>query len=329
MEIEETKSYRIFLASIKTNSTKENYVYWLNRYLAFKKAKNHDELLLGGQDQIQTDLENYVMDMKNHQKSKYAINITLASLFLFFEMNRIILNKRIINQLAKESEEEELARGIHVRQAYTSKDIKAIIQAIDVTKIKKHRRWVYRKPRAKSIILFFASSGIRLGALPKITLGDLTKIENCYRVQIYPNTKSQYTTFISPEASLALDEYLATRQNLTKDDLVFNMKYPAIRKLITRLVFKAKVIPSTLRSKSNNPQARTFLNIPIVHGFRYFYNTTMKGQSSINVSCIESMMGHSHQIKLDESYFKPTDAQLFTEYKKGIESLTIFKVCND
>ena len=141
---EETRSYVIFLDSLKTDSTKANYVYWLNRYLEWKKAKTHDDLLTDGQDKIQTDIEDYVMKMKSDHKSKSTIKISLYALFHFFMMNRIILNEKLIKKLLPEDDSKK-------RQAYSNEDVKAILSAIEVSKIKKHKRWVFKKPRARSM----------------------------------------------------------------------------------------------------------------------------------------------------------------------------------
>lgn len=321
-QITETRALIIFLDSIKTDSTKANYVYWLNRYLEWKKAENHDELLKDGQDKIQTDIEDYVMKMKSDHKSKSTIKISLYALFHFFMMNRIILNEKLIKKLLPEEDSKK-------RQAYSNEDVKAILSAIEVSKIKKHKRWVFRKPRARAIIHFFASTGVRLGSIPDMKFGDIEKFQDdCYCVKVYANTRYEYLTFLTPEASFFLDEYLATRDDLTKDSSLFQMSYPAIRKLITRLVIKAKITPVTTKTQkdyfSEQSSTRLFLDIPVVHGFRSRWNTIMKSNNTINKSMIESMMGHQSSIALDESYFRPTRENLFAEFKKGIQALTIF-----
>ena len=313
----DSRSLDIFYSTLKTDSTKKNYRYWLDRYLEWTKKPSHDQLLNDKPETIQTSIENYIMELRRMRTTKTVVKITIFSLLHFFAMNRVILNEKIIKKLIPEQE------GKVGGKAYSTQDVKKIISAIDQTKIKKHRKWHYRKPRAKAIVHMMASSGIRLGALNELKLGHLTKIENCYAMRIYADTKSEYTTFLTPEATKALDEYLATRQNLTPESWLINMQYEAIRVLLYRLVKKAKVsqvIPQTFRGKFE----RNRLDIPTVHGLRKRFNTIMKSNNAINKSMIEMMMGHNITIQLDESYMKPTTEKLFSEYKKGIADLTIF-----
>ena len=327
-QIEETRSYQIFLDALKSDATKSNYIYWLNKYLEWKKSKNHDELLKDTPDKIQTDIEDYIRYMKNENKSKGSIKITIYALFHFFSMNRVILNERIIKKLLPEEDAKS-------RKTYSTEDVKKIIEAINISKIKKHKKWFFRKPRAKALILFFASSGVRLGSIPDIKIGHLEKIQDCYCVKIYAETRYEYLTFLTPEASYALDQYLKTRENLKDEDSLFQMNYDQIRKLIARLIIKAKIVslnkitnPRAYNRKTNNwdlTQTRMFLDIPMIHGFRSRYNTIMKNDNTINKSAIEVMMGHTRKIKLDANYYIPTKNDLFLEFSKGIEALTVYR----
>ena len=325
MELEQ-RSYKIFLESLKTDSTKQNYIYWLNRFLTWKTLKNpsiqnHDDLLKETQDHIQTSVEDYVMSMGTSSKSKYAVKISTYALFHFFAMNRVILNERLIKKLIPDHNEPPK------RKTYSNDDIEAILKAIELTKIKKHKRWVYLKPRAKAIIQVLASSGVRLGGLIGLKFGDIERIEDSYSIKVYANTRYEYITFITPQASKYLDLYLATRSDLTPESKLFDLGYIATRQLISRLVIKAQVTTLTEVQRmdyfTNKRKTRIFKDIPIVHGFRSRFNTILKSNNEINKSMIESMIGHKPTIALDENYFKPTRDSLWNEYKKGIEQLTI------
>ncbi|MCE9651855.1 MAG: site-specific integrase [Nitrosarchaeum sp.] len=314
--------------SLKTDSTKDNYIYWLNKYLDYTKKKNHDELLQDTPDQIQLKIEDYVMGLKRRQKSKSAIKVSLYALFHFFAMNRVILNEKIIKKLMPEEDSKK-------RQAYTTEDVTKILEAIDNNKIKKHKKWYFRKPRARALVHFFASSAVRLGSIPIMKFEDIEKIENCYLIRVYAKTRHEYLTFLTPEASKSLDDYLATRTNLINDSSLFEMNYDAIRRLIYRLIIRAKVSPFTTVIKENSwnkidqdwnkTSSRLFLDVPMVHGFRSRWNTIMKNNNEINKSSIEVMMGHTPEIKLDANYYKPTKENLFQEFKKGIDPLTIYR----
>ena len=76
-----------------------------------------------------------------------------------------------------------------------------------------------------------------------------------------------------------------------------------------------KMIPRT--KKGHN------FNIPMVHGFRKYFNVTMKTRKDCNLSLCEKMIGHSTTIPMDNHYGTFTEEMLFEEYKKAIPELTI------
>jgi hypothetical protein len=61
--------------------------------------------------------------------------------------------------------------------------------------------------RMKIVILFLASSGIRIGAIPLIKMRNLQ--EN--KIIVYESTNEEYYTFITPECKKAIDFYLDFR----------------------------------------------------------------------------------------------------------------------
>lgn len=64
--------------------------------------------------------------------------------------------------------------------------------------------------RSRAIVLLMVSTGIRIGAIPPLQIGDLTKIPqyNLYKVQVYARTRQKYYTFTTPEGAKAIDRYL-------------------------------------------------------------------------------------------------------------------------
>lgn len=70
--------------------------------------------------------------------------------------------------------------------------------------------------RTKVAVLLLCSSGIRMGDLHSLQIGDLTKIEQfnlrLYKVQIYARTRDRYYTFCTPECAAAIYAYLNYRR---------------------------------------------------------------------------------------------------------------------
>ncbi len=316
----ESRSLKIFLEAIKTYSTKQNYLYWLRRYLRYTGKLSYDDLIKDDPKTIQKNLEDYVMALKEINTPS-MIKVNFSSLFLFYSMNDVILNQTKIKKLFPAQEFKVGGRG------YTTEDIKKIFEAIDLNK-----RRIRTKDRTRAWIHLLASSGCRIGALESLKVKDLKPIKNCYAVTVYSGSVYEYVTFTTPEATRALNKYLkpikenwkdfeatntfGTKRTVTfEDSYVFNMSTEAIRKVLTRLVKKAKV---SLKTENGR------FDIPVSHGFRKRLNTILKSNMNINPNLIELMLGHSTTIKLDEHYLKPSIEIIFKEYEKGIDELTVF-----
>lgn len=87
------------------------------------------------------------------------------------------------------------------REEYTIENIRQALQNAD--------------QRMRMIILLLASTGCRIGALPGLTLGNLTKIPGygLYKITFYEGTNNEYYTFCTSEAAqTSIDPYLLYRQ---------------------------------------------------------------------------------------------------------------------
>jgi predicted RNase H-like nuclease (RuvC/YqgF family) len=74
----------------------------------------------------------------------------------------------------------------------------------------------------------------------------------------------------------------------------------------------------------NNEGSKMRKDIPLIHGFRKFFNTALMN-ADVNLSFKELLMGHS--VKLDDVYYDKnsgkSQTKLLEEYSKAIEYLTI------
>jgi len=55
--------------------------------------------------------------------------------------------------------------------------------------------------RLKTSFLILASTGIRVGALRTLRVGDLEKIDEIYKVRVYSGDKEEYITFTTIESA--------------------------------------------------------------------------------------------------------------------------------
>lgn len=331
LQLEDSRAYQIFVSAIKTEATTVCYEYWLKRYLIHSGKDSYDNLIKDDPNTIQTNLENYLMYLNKKKTPLTTIQGIFSSLFLFFAMNRIILNEKIIKKMYPEQIKK--TGGL----AYTTQQIRQMLEAIPTKPTPKNH---LKHLQLKALIHFFAASGVRAGAIQTLAFSDLTKIKNCYVVQVYAGSKSEYTTFLSPEASRILNEYLKAYLKTDSIDLstlpkapenrvrglpyemmVFPIDTDALRMRITRLAQKAGLfVPLDF----NNNNENTRHDIPIIHGFRKRFNTILKSNGKLNPNLIELMLGHS-LIQLDAHYLKPTTERLFEEYEKGIKDLNIYR----
>jgi len=319
----ESKALNEFTKVLHNKITRKQYLYHLNKYLTWSGLESYDGLVSRSIEEIQTSLENYCASLQDDGHKRGYLKLSFASLTLFFGMNNKIINKVRISKMIQPQEE-----GIG-GDAYTTEDVQKILKAIDITKNK-----IHTKPRTKALVHFLASTGCRLGAIPLVRIRDLEKIENCYSVKIYNGHAEEYNTFLTPEASRALNQYLKdpiftkydeiyTRHFPTKEEVlswedrhVFPLNYDGVRTLINRLVRKAGLDQTKTGERYDKP-----LN----HAFRKRWNTILKSNNDINSNLIELMLGHSLTYKLDKHYLKPTKEKLFLEFQKGIDDLTINK----
>ena len=148
--------------------------------------------------------------------------------------------------------------------------------------------------------------------------------------------------FCTPECLKVIDSYLSYRmrsgEELTDDAPLireqfdasdsFKVKHPrhVSVKTITKTL-RLKALQAGLRKVNhtgNTSGSKYRKDIPLIHGFRKFFNTALMN-ADVNLSFKELLMGHT--IKLDDVYYdknnEKSQAKLLDEYCKAIDYLTI------
>jgi integrase len=319
-------AYSNFTDSIKSETTKERYVYCLNRYLKFLGYPNGDriDVLIEPQQQpkvIESNIIRYIIWLKQDQKlAGITINLYLAAIKHFYAMNDIVLNRKKISMYVGDNIRTNKDRG------YTTEEIQRLLEFCD--------------ERAKALVLLLASTGIRIGAIPNLQIKHLKKIpleyNNLYQITIYEGTKEEHFTFTTPEAAAAIDVYLDYRVRageklvgnsplIRKEFDVCDVRRPekiqdsALSKLLGDKLHKSGVMATfkeTERMKhgqKRNPIARA-------HGFRKFATTNMV-RAKVSAEAREMLLGHS--IGLNKAYYRPGEDEILQEYLKAVDLLTI------
>ncbi len=321
LQAAKARSYRNFLTGLKTQITHNEYCYWLKRYAQTREINSPDDydfLVQDTPDTIQKRLEDYLFDIRADY-SLSTIKAIFKSIEHFYVMNDVIINFKKIRKMYPT---EEYPVG---GKAYSTEEVGVILDQIGKGK----RIRVYNNLRLTAIIHFLACTGVRVGALTFLKMEDLQEIEDCYSAIIYSETSDEYLTFLTPEAKVALDDYIMERINRLK---LKNPEYKDIHDL--RLDGKSKVFDidyfaitkAIERLQHNIERGEKGINgrfaIPINHGFRKRVNTLMKSVKEVNVTNVEYIMGHLI-FKRDAEYFRPKRENLFEDYKKCISLLTV------
>lgn len=204
----------------------------------------------------------------------------------------------------------------------------------------------------RAIILVAASSGVREGGLV-LKWKDITpvyKIDGklvfdvesdaknakpvCAILNVYRKSNEEYHAFITPEAYYAILDYkmawLKETGRLPNDeDPLFKMAGHFIRPIsgngIKNRMYRIAKSSGVWISPSNNKRRS---DIPIMNGFRRFFNKTNKESLSKDSPLAalikkEYMMAHTGLVKLDKNYFQTHLNELIEEYLDAVPNLTI------
>jgi hypothetical protein len=202
------------------------------------------------------------------------------------------------------------------------------------------------------IILLLASTGCRVGSLPTLTLGNLTKIADygLYRITFYEGTNNEYYSFTTREcASTGIDSYLLFRQRCG-EKIVFNettQKWEPVDTPLIRIQFDVNDLLQVRYPKPTTLSTlRTALTSQLVKcGLRHIEhptapNSTKRVRKAVSLSngfrkhvistFIEAQLSHEirelivdHATQLDQHYFRPSEDQVLAEYLKAEPLLII------
>lgn len=302
-------SLMIFQESLRSQESVKMYTYLVMKFMKFHNLKDFDSVVKIEKKELQKLVETYVI----HRKKKISPN-TLPSegnaIKTFLEANDIDLNWRKIKRLYPAPVKRSGS------SAYSTEVVKKMLD-------------VSPQIRNKAIIHFLASSGVRIGSLPELKLKHIRDMPlDCKMITVYEDSIEEYQTFLTPEASKALDDYLEQRR---KNNEVLNDESPLFReryqlgtskpKPISKRAIQGILIRAVKNSNVRGQKKNGRYSEQLAHGFRKRFDTILKLNKAVNDNIIEKMMGHKRG--LDGTYLQPTIEQMFEEFKNGIVDLTV------
>lgn len=303
------RSLLLFENAIRSENTKKLYMHHLNKFLEFTKIKDYDSLLSVSKEQLQVFLEDYLFYLKK-RLSPNTIPVVFSILQLFFTLNDKDFNFKKLQKMYPAPVKKSGSK------AWSTKDIQNILKQAT-------------KKRTRALIHFLASTGARIGVVNEIKMRHLVEMSGkCKGVLLYEGSNEEYWGFLTPEASVALDEYLEERrndgENISYESPVFREGYklgmlaskPISTKMAQMVILKCIQKSSVRRTKTGKRY-----DIQQDHGFRKRFNTILKLNNNINSNIVEKLMGHKNG--LDGVYLKPTREECFQEFQKLISDLVI------
>jgi integrase len=204
--------------------------------------------------------------------------------------------------------------------------------------------------RERVVILLMASSGIRIGALPRLKTRNLEKVDK-YSLYKITGEDNEYITFCTPECRKAIKSYLEYRQRhgeriiddapLIREEFNVNdeihaakprhLSIESFRALVRRLGHRSGVIEkrAEVGNNYNNTQVpRTRRPVKETHGLRKAFETSAV-TAGMSLLYAEILMGHKSGGLALESYVRPTLTDLLEGndkmlgYVSIIDALTI------
>jgi len=287
--------------------------------MKFHRIEDYSSLLAVS-DIIEDKIKDYIISAVDRQLSTSFIQIFLAAIKNFFEMNDIenIRWRKLKRFMGEET-------PVHEDRCYTHEEIQTLLNTADM--------------KLKAIILLMVSSGCRLGAL-SMKVGHLKRMGDLYKISVYEGQKGRgkYYTFCTPEAAKAIDTYLQFRERcgekLTDDSPLFrkdfdvdfheaarNQVIPASYHSIRMDIFHC-LLNSGIRTIDHINSFRNRKDVKMTHGFRKFFETQLVN-ARLHEVIIRKLTGHSERDNLTQLYSKQTQDEMLDEYMKSVDALTI------
>jgi integrase len=296
----------IFQVTEGHRSKRTAYEYGISfgYFLDYVRIHDLDVLLDLGRDALQQLVMKYAKSLRDNAEKKYSrstVNGRISAVLYFFDNNDIELNKRMIRRYYPADE------STHDDRPYTHEEIQRMLNSgIDL--------------RTKLIILLMVSSGVRIGSLHTMQIGDLIPVtwnnHSLYKVQVYARTPDKYYTFCTQECYEAIQEYLNYRKRCgeelkDKSPLFrkhFNKHDPFtinVPKFLTERAIASLLDEALKKSGVKTSEARRS------HGFRKGFMSICEqsGMKSINVKLLLD-----HNIGVSGHYYRPTESNILEDY---------------
>jgi hypothetical protein len=323
------ESYKHSINAIRSPATQIAYKNSLKRYLAFLKLKEVDDLLTTYPNpnprHIESQIISYIMYLRERGIAYATIHFLVAPIFTFYQLNDVVLNRKKVSRYMGEY------KRVAKDGFYNTEQIHVMSKNGD--------------PRLSMIIHILNSTACRIGALPSLTLGNLTKLPDyggLYKIVFYEGTNNEYYSFLSREGAQMTENYLFYRKRMG-ENISFNESTQRWEPANAPLIRRQFDINDLLQVRQPQPMSlKGIMYILDAHlikcGIKVREHPTVpqstgkirksvamsKGFRKRTISLfIEAGLNHEirellcdHATGLDAAYFRPSEKQVLEEYLK-------------
>ena len=292
---------------------------WMSEEKYSSAVIDDDKLRAFDRETLELDIIEYLKHLRKRGLKRSSVNSSMAAIIHFCRVNAIWLNKERISLFVPEDENR------HKDREYTRGEIERLLKESD--------------PRFR-VVLLLLTAGLRIGALPELNIGHLKERslptddpvpQKVYQIFVYEGSKSEYYTFLTPEATEAVDAYKAFRKKNAHEDIKPNS--PLIREQFplynqgNDYVVPKRVSKNSLQKTIQRILKKAGLDVSedkimLSHGFRKYCITMLK-KAKVDWSDREFLVGHRHSRGLDVQYDKTSEEDRLYEWSKAINLLTI------
>ncbi len=158
-------AYFNFIESLNSEVTKTQYTYALKEFLNHNRLSCPDDILSIPLDSLEELIKRYLVYKLKEKKSPSHARTSLSALKHFCTMNKIKLDWNLLKPFQGKVKSKKYSTG-DVDDAYTHDQIHKLLSICNL--------------RQKAMVLIYASTGIRLAALPPLKLRHIKKIDTLY-----------------------------------------------------------------------------------------------------------------------------------------------------
>jgi integrase len=271
---------------------------------------------------IESFIIDYVKHLRDSEKLKrMSIEVHIAAILHFFDMNDFPISIASRKKFKRFLPPDE---STYEDRPYTTEEIRQILDKC-------------YDERSRVIILLMVSTGMRIGAIHSLQIGDLSPVKlpgpgqdiELYKIQVYACSKrDRYYTFCTPETKLAIDSYLLGYRERFGEDIT-NKRSPLIReqfnvddkiRIHSPRFLSKRMIVHLLEQALKRSGVKTS-EVMRSHGFRKHY-VTQSIKAKVDYNAREYLAGHRLP-RDDPSYDRTSEEDRLSEYAKVIDSLTI------